>query len=253
MPKTRPTPTAAEVYIAKRRRAYPSLFWNDDDVLLHLLGMSAHDVAWDENGNIQDLRGEPRENEESFTEKGWDYMENASDGRMRTNWEEPVASSPLVRIPENISEAWERQIWSLCRTIARLSSSQMESWIEAHYSFQTIGDEYKRAETKRNFEAFVKVKAALALTQQRLEDIRTLRRTQSLAQTKPTFVTAGVLVHHKDFASTDTATVVQTCSMPVGENESSQVAILDRPLRGSLVLRLSDLVPLTHPPALSPA
>ena len=46
---------------------------------------------------------------------------------------------------------------------------------------------------------------------------------------------------------TDTAIVTSVASMPTGVNEVTMVAVLDRPLRGSVVIRVSALPPLPHP------
>ena len=41
---------------------------------------------------------------------------------------------------------------------------------------------------------------------------------------------------------------LSVASMQTGVNEVMVVAVLDRPLRNSIVIRVSDLTPLTHPP-----
>lgn len=247
MPKTTKTPNAAEAFITVRRRAYPSLFWTDDDVLLDILARTAHDVVWDVDGNIKELgRGVDGE-KDSFTDEGWKYMDNASYGRMRTSWQEPAHSSPFCQIPDNISAAWESKLSHLCYCIERIKDEAMLTWITTHYEFQSIGAEYKQAEIDRNYGAYLKVKAALALTAQRLRDINTAKQAEASAKVKPWQVAPSVVVHHKECASTETAIVVSVASMPTGVNEVTVVAVLDRPLRGSVVIRVSDLTPLTHP------
>ncbi len=137
MPKKTETPDAAEALITVRRRAYPSLFWTDDDVLLDILSRSAHDVVWDKDGNIKELS---RTNErDSFTDEGWEFMENASYGRMRTSWQAPAHSSPFCQVPDNISPAWEAKLSHLCYCIDKIKDEAMLTWITTHYEFQSIG------------------------------------------------------------------------------------------------------------------
>ncbi len=249
MPKQK-TPDVAQAFITKRRRAYPSLYWTDSDVVLWLLGSSAYDVAWDEEGNIKEIRGVAEEDlKESFTDEGWDYMELALESRMKASWTEPHESSPIIHIPDNISDAWEDKISSLCYRVERINDADMLAWITLHQKFGGSMESYQRDNVNRSYKAFLAVKAALALIKQRLLDIRLAKHATKMAKQMPYQVVAGVTVHHKGFASTETAVVVSVASMPLSAGESMGVAILDRPIRGSLILPTADLKPLTHPPA----
>lgn len=240
-------PTPAEQFIETHRRAFPSLYESDNDVLLCMLSQSRHSYDWDEAGQLQcnyNLKME-----ESFTAKGWKYMENSRSDKVPTSWTEPKTDSPLLHIPDNIEDSWSSAISGLCYWIAKLKDENVRSWIYLNQEFNNYAEPYKTQHCVSYYSAYERVKAACAHIQQRLKDIKIAKSTKERESTKPNQVCKGVEVYHKGYASTDTAKVIDEGSIVINGDHVA-VAILSRKLVNNTrrICPKADLVPLTHPP-----
>ena len=252
MPKTPSDAKAdpAEEFITLRRRSYPTLYPSDNSFLLDLLARNADDYFWDETGNVKAACGERLR--ESFTEEGWKYMCNNSASEVPVCWQEPRAESLICNIPENISRSWASKISSLCFFVKNLEAADVKEWIRLHQRFGGGAEAMQRDQADSSYQSFLKVKVRLELVWQRLIDIAQKDAEKERHKTKPWNVAPGVLVHHKDYASAETATVTVVGSIPHPTDASSRiaVAVLDKPLVNGTtrIVPSASLVPLSFPP-----
>lgn len=233
---------AAEEFITSQRRAFPSLYPTDLHFLTHLASSSDYD--WNEKGNIYYKYEE--ELKESFTERGWKDMRFAHNLTPPFDWSQHHTNSPLMGIPDHISNDWLEEIRDFNYSLCQLKDDDMLTYLTVLQNFGGYNSQYKKDNIERNYSAFIKLKAAIALSNQRCIDILNARYREEKPNIFKPRVEVGAVVHHRLKASTETANVVSLATVPL-DSDNIQVAVLDKPLKESIVVRVADLIALSSP------